>query len=59
MPGEPLASPRAYETFIYTLRERYSSIRLSTLVYISSGSLFGRVEGMVVFEGPIGRYWAG
>jgi hypothetical protein len=53
MLDEPLSSPRAYETFIYTLSERYPRIRRSTLVYVSSGTLFGRVEGMVFFEGQI------
>ena len=53
MPDEPLSSPRAYERFIYTLSERYPRIQHSTLVYISSGTLFGRVEGMVLFEGQI------
>lgn len=50
---DPLSSPAAYQTFIYGLSERYPSIRRSTLVYIPSGKLFGRVEGMVVFDGDI------
>jgi hypothetical protein len=47
---EPLSSPEAYQTFIYTLGELYPSIRQSTLVYIPSGDLFGRVEGILGFE---------
>ena len=47
---DPLSSPEAYQAFIYTLPERYPSIRYSTLVYIPSGALFGRVEGMLIFE---------
>ncbi len=50
MPDDPLSSPRTYQAFIYALPERYSSIRRSTLVYIPSGSLFGRVEGMLAFD---------
>jgi len=47
---DPLSSPAAYQAFIYALPERYSSVHRSTLVYISSGTLFGRVEGMLIFE---------
>ncbi len=34
---DPLASPLAYQAFIYALPERYPGLRRSTLVYISSG----------------------
>ena len=50
---DPLAAPSAYQAFIYSLPERYASIRQSTLVYIASGSLFGRVEERVFFAGDI------
>lgn len=50
---DPLDSPRAYEMFLYSLPERYAFIVSSTLVYISTGSLFGQVEGRVLFEGGI------
>ena len=46
---DPLASPSAYKAFIYALPDRYASIRRSILVYIASGSLFGRVEGQICF----------
>lgn len=48
--AHPLSTPQAYEEFIYTLPHRYCSIRYSTLVYIPSGKLFGRVEGMLLFD---------
>ncbi len=48
-----LISPEVYQTFIYTLREHYPSIRRSTLVYIPSGMLFGRVEGNLLLDGGI------
>jgi len=48
--AHPLSIPQAYEGFIYTLPHRYRSIRHSTLVYILSGKLFGRVEGMLLFD---------
>lgn len=50
---DPLSSPEAYETFVYALPDRYSSIQRSTLVYIASGSRFGRLEGTVHFVGKI------
>ena len=46
---EPLSSPAAYQEFVYALPRRYPSIQRSTLVYIPSGTLFGRLDGMVVF----------
>jgi hypothetical protein len=46
---DPLSSPEAYQAFIYSLTERFSGIRRSTLVYIPSGELFGRAEGMLFF----------
>jgi hypothetical protein len=53
MPDELLASPKVYEAFIYTLRERHPSILRSSLKYIPSGTSFGRVEGIVLFEDQI------
>ena len=47
---EPLSSPEAYQAFIYSLTERFPAIRRSTLVYIPSGELFGRAEGMLSFD---------
>jgi len=49
----PLTSPETYQAFIYALPQRYASIRRSTLVYIPSGALFGRVEGMLVFDDAV------
>jgi len=48
-----LSSREAYENFIYTLPQRHPSIHRSTLVYIPSGEHFGRVEGMLLFEGGV------
>ena len=47
---EPLFSPDAYQAFLYTLPELYPSVIRSTLTYIASGRLFGRVEGMMIFD---------
>jgi hypothetical protein len=49
----PLASPADYESFVYGLPSRHSSIQRSTLIYIASGSLFGRLEGRLFFEGGV------
>jgi hypothetical protein len=50
---EPLSSPAAYAAFIHALPERYPSIQHSTLVYIPSGALFGRMEGMLFFAAAV------
>lgn len=47
---EPLSSPETYQAFIYALPERYTQIRRSTLIYIPSGTLFGQIQGMILFE---------
>lgn len=46
----PLGSPKAYQKFIYTLPERYPGLHQSTLVYIPSDTLYGRVEGWLFFD---------
>ena len=50
---DPLLTPETYQLFVYTLPEHHPCIRRSTLVYIPSGTLFGRVEGMLFFEGDL------
>lgn len=47
---DSLSSSAAYQAFIYELPSRYASIRRSTLVYIPSGMMFGRVEGLILFQ---------
>ena len=53
MPVDPLSSPASYQEFIYSLPKYYPSILRSTLVYIPSGTLFGRVEGLILFSKDI------
>jgi hypothetical protein len=48
-----LTSAEAYQAFVYNLPNEYPIIQRSTLVYIPSGELYGRLEGMVVFEGNL------
>lgn len=49
----PLTSAEEYQAFVYSLPNEYPSIRRSTLVYIPSGKLFGRLEGMLFFESDV------
>ena len=51
--ADPLSSPEAYQTFVYALPERHSSIKRSSLVYIASGNRFGRLEGTILFADNI------
>jgi len=46
---DPLSSTEAYQAFIYSLTDQFPSILRSTLVYIPTGELFGRAEGMLLF----------
>jgi hypothetical protein len=48
--SDPISSPGAYQAFVYGLPEQFPGIRRSTLVYIPTGELFGRVEGMLLFN---------
>ena len=45
-----LSSPEAYQAYIYTLPQQFPCVHRSNLVYIPSGDLFGRVEGMLLFD---------
>jgi hypothetical protein len=42
-----------YEQLIYTLPDRYPSVRQSTLVVVRSGPAFAELTGVVEFEGEI------
>jgi hypothetical protein len=47
----PLQSLPEYEQFIYTLPQRYTSIRSSTLTVIRRGATVARLTGIVEFVG--------
>ncbi|RLC93649.1 MAG: hypothetical protein DRI77_11700 [Chloroflexi bacterium] len=49
----PLTSLEAYELFIYSLPDRFPSIRFSTLILVRHGVYTASVEGGVCFEGGI------
>ncbi len=48
-----LASVHNYEQFIYTLPQRYSWIRQSTLVVIPHGPAFAELTGKLIFDDDI------
>jgi len=48
-----LSSLQAYSHFIYTLQDRYPSIRSSTLIVISLGTTMGSLRGTLEFGGGI------
>jgi hypothetical protein len=47
--SNPLRTAVDYELFLYTLRDRFSSIQRSTLVFIRRGGSLGRVSGELYF----------
>jgi Family of unknown function (DUF6516) len=51
--SDPFRTPEDYELFIYALRERYSSIRHSTLSFIRRGHSLARVAGEIHFDHDI------
>ena len=51
--NDPFRTPEDYELFIYTLQERFSPIRHSTLSFIRRGHSLARVTGEVYFDSDI------
>ena len=45
-----LSDFQTYGALIYTLQERYPSIRRSTLVLVTIGKTLAQLEGQVIFE---------
>ena len=43
-------SPEAYELFIYTVQQKYRSIRWSTLCFVRRGSTLARIAGDLYFN---------
>ncbi|MFZ2631724.1 MAG: DUF6516 family protein [Desulfosalsimonadaceae bacterium] len=48
-----LRTPEDYEFFLYTLTERFPSVRRSTLTFVRKGMSLARVAGEVFFENGI------
>ena len=51
--NDPFRSPEDYELFLYTLTERFSSIRRSTLAFIRRGVSLARVSGELYFDADL------
>lgn len=50
MPPDPLRSFEEYELFVYSLAERFPSVRSSTLVCVRRGATLARVAGELQFD---------
>ena len=46
----PLRTPEDYELFIYSLPERFKSVRQSTITLVRLGASLGRVAGELQFD---------
>ena len=49
----PITDFHTYGKLIYSLQERYPSVRRSTLVLATIGSTLAKLEGQVIFEGDV------
>jgi hypothetical protein len=47
---DPCRTPEDYEIFLYTLTERFPSIRRSTLTFVRRGHSLARVAGDLHFD---------
>ena len=45
----PFQSLRDYEEYVYTLQQRYTSIKASSLVVVRRGKLVARLQGALIF----------
>lgn len=48
-----LRSPEDYQLFLYTLGERFTSLRYSTLTFVRKGASLARVSGTLHFDHDI------
>ena len=48
--NNPLRSPEDYELFIYTLEEKFSLVRHSTITLVRKGASLARVAGKLFFD---------
>jgi hypothetical protein len=51
--SEHFRTPEDYELFLYTLAERFSSVRRSTITFIRRGTSLARVAGELFFDHDI------
>lgn len=50
---DPFRTPEDYELFLYTLTERFPSIRRSTITFVRRGRFLARVSGELYFDHSI------
>jgi len=48
--NNPLRIPEDYELFLYTLAERFPSVRRSTVTFVRRGTTLARVAGELFFD---------
>jgi hypothetical protein len=51
--SDSFRTPEDYELYLYTLAEKFPSIKRSTITFIRLGSTLARVAGELYFEGDI------
>ena len=51
--NNPLSTPEDYELFLYTLAERFPSVRRSTVTFVRRGLSLARVAGELLFDRDI------
>lgn len=51
--SDPFRTPADYELFLYSLTDRYPSVRSSTLVFVRYGATLARVAGEIHFAQQI------
>ena len=49
----PLRTPEDYELFLYTLTEKFPSVRHSTMTLVRRGASLARVTGELLFDQEI------
>lgn len=50
---DPFRTPEDYELYLYTLTEKFPSVKRSTITFIRLGSTLARVAGELFFENDI------
>jgi len=51
--SNPFRAPEDYELYLYTLIEKFPSIKRSTITFIRLGSTLARVAGEIYFENDV------
>ena len=51
--NNPLRTPEDYELFLYTIIDKFPSVRRSTLTFVRKGAFLARVTGELLFNHKI------